>query len=144
MKAYRYDSETKKYIGEIDRQIDPLESEAQGKEIWLMPADSTDIIPPEAKDGYDIVFNGADWEYKEIPKEPEPEPLPEPTIEEKNETIKQTRAALYAEHVDPLHAQKTKDIIMGEWSDEKEQEYIAKVKELTIKIRDENPYIDIQ
>jgi hypothetical protein len=56
MIAYQYDSETKKYIGEIDRQIDPLESQAQGKEIWLMPADSTDIVPPEAKDGYDIVF----------------------------------------------------------------------------------------
>ena len=70
-----------------------------------------------------------------------PEP-PELTVEEKNELIKQKRAALYAEHVDPLHAQKTKDIIMGEWSDEKEQEYIAKVKELTIKIRDENPYIE--
>jgi hypothetical protein len=70
--------------------------------------------------------------------------IPEPTVEEKNEGIKQTRASLYAELVDPLHAQKTKDVIMGEWSDEKEQEYIAKVKELTIKIRDENPYIDIE
>jgi hypothetical protein len=70
--------------------------------------------------------------------------IPEPTAEEKNEGIKQTRAFLYAELVDPLHAQKTKDVIMGEWSDEKEQEYIAKVKELTIKIRDENPYIDIE
>lgn len=67
---------------------------------------------------------------------------PEPTVEEKNEQIRKTRAALYTKHVDPLHAQKTKDIIMGEWSDEKEQEYIAKVKKLTIKIRDENPYIE--
>lgn len=82
MKAYQYDSETKKYIGEIERQIDPLESQAQGKDIYLMPADSTDIVPPEPKDGYDIVFNGTDWEYKEIPKEPEPEPH-EPTAEEK-------------------------------------------------------------
>lgn len=144
MKAYQYDSETKKYIGEIDRQIDPLESQEQGIDVWLMPANSTDIVPPEAKDGYDIVFNGTDWEYKEIPKEPEPEPLPEPTIEEKNEQIRQTRAYLYSSQIDPLHAQKTKDIIMDEWSDEKEREYIAKVKELTIKIRDENPYIDIE
>lgn len=142
MKAYQYDSETKKYIGEIDRQIDPLESQAQGREIWLMPADSTDIVPPEAKDGYDIVFNGTGWEYKEIGKEPEPEPLPEPTIEEKNEIIRQTRASLYAELVDPLHARKTKDVIMGEWSDEREEAYIAEVKRLTLQIREENPYID--
>lgn len=142
--VYAYHSENKKYMGVVECQLDPLETIVQGKDIYLIPADTTEIEPLEPKDGYDIVFNGAGWEYKEIPKEPEPEPLPEPTIEEKNETIKQTRAALYAEHVDPLHAQKTKDIIMGEWSDEKEQEYIAKVKELTIKIRDENPYIDIQ
>lgn len=65
---------------------------------------------------------------------------PEPTIEEKNEAIRQTRAKLYAELVDPLHAQKDKDTIMGEWSEEREQAYIAEVKRLTIKIREENPY----
>lgn len=70
--------------------------------------------------------------------------VPEPTIEEKNEAIRQTRAKLYTELVDPLHAQKDKDVIMGEWSEEREQEYIAEVKRLTIKIREENPYIDIQ
>lgn len=70
--------------------------------------------------------------------------LPEPTVEEKNEQIRQTRANLYAEHVDPLHAQKTKDVIMGEWSDEKEEAYIAEVKRLTLQIREENPYIDIE
>lgn len=144
MKAYQYHPETKKYIGEIDRQIDPLESQAQGKEIWLMPANSIDIVPLEPKDGYDVVFNGTGWEYKEIEKEPEPEPLPEPTIEEKNEIIRQTRASLYAELVDPLHAQRTKDMIMGEWSDEREEAYIAEVKRLTLQIREENPYIDIE
>lgn len=65
---------------------------------------------------------------------------PDPTIEEKNEAIRQTRAKLYAELIDPLHAQKDKDTIMGEWSEEREQEYIAEVKRLTIKIREENPY----
>lgn len=68
------------------------------------------------------------------------EVVPEPTVEEKNEAIRQTRAKLYAELVDPLHAQKDKDIIMGEWSEEREQEYVAEVKRLTIKIREENPY----
>lgn len=68
--------------------------------------------------------------------------IPEPTVEEKNAQIKQTRASLYTSLVDPLHAQKTKDTIMGEWSEEKEQEYIAEVKRLTIKIREENPYIE--
>lgn len=94
MKAYHYDSETKKYIGEIDRQIDPLESQAQGKEIWLMPADSTDIVPPEAKEGYDIVFNGAGWEYKEIEKEPEPEPYVPTELEKKQQELWEAEQSL--------------------------------------------------
>lgn len=72
MIAYQYDSETKKYIGEIERQLDPLESLAQRKEIYLMPANSTDIHPLEPKAGYDIIFNDTNWEYKEIEKESEP------------------------------------------------------------------------
>lgn len=94
MKAYQYDSETKKYIGEIDRQIDPLESQAQGKEIWLMPADSTDIVPPEAKDGYDIVFNGTGWEYKEIEKPVEPEPYVPTELEKKQQELWETEQKL--------------------------------------------------
>lgn len=88
MIAYQYDSETKKYIGEIERQIDPLESQVQGIDVWLMPANSTDIVPPEAKDGYDIVFNGTGWEYKETPKEPE---LYKPTVEELQAHIRSIR-----------------------------------------------------
>lgn len=94
MIAYQYDSETKKYIGEIDRQIDPLESQAQGKDIYLMPADSTDVVPLEPKDGYDIVFNGADWEYKEIEKEPEPEPYEPTELEKKYKELWETESKL--------------------------------------------------
>ena len=67
-------------------------------------------------------------------------PIIEPTIEEQNERIRLTRADLYARLIDPLHLQKIKDTIMNEWDDEKEQAYISKVKELTLKIREENPY----
>lgn len=139
MKAYQYDSETKKYIGEIERQIDPLESQAQGKEIYLMPADSTDVVPLEAKDGYDVVFNGTGWEYKEIEK---PEPQPEPTIEEQNEQIRKRRAYLYSSLIDPLHAEKQRKVVLGTWTEEMEAEYVAKVKELTEQIQTENPYIE--
>lgn len=142
MKAYQYDSETKKYIGEIERQIDPLESQAQGVDVWLMPANSTDIVPPESKDGYDIVFNGTGWEYKETPKEPEPEPLPEPTIEEKNEQIRQTRAYLYSSQIDPLHAERQRKVVLGTWTETNEEDYVAEVKRLTEKIQTENPYIE--
>ena len=72
MKAYRYNSENKKYEGEATCQIDPLESEIAGKEIYLLPADCTYEVPPEAKEGFDIVWSGDAWEYKEQEKEPEP------------------------------------------------------------------------
>ena len=69
--------------------------------------------------------------------------VPEPTIEEKNESIRQTRAKLYAELVDPLHAQKQRKVVLGEWSEELEAEYVAQVKALTAKIQNENPYVKL-
>jgi hypothetical protein len=68
--------------------------------------------------------------------------IPEPTVEEKNEQIKQTRASLYSSLVDPLHAEKQRKVILGTWSEEDEEQYVAKVKELTAKIQEENPYVE--
>lgn len=80
-KAYKYDSESKKYIGEIERQLDPVASRKEGHEIWLMPANATDIQPLEEKEGFDVIWNGTAWEYQEVPQpEPEPEPQPEDEI----------------------------------------------------------------
>lgn len=67
--------------------------------------------------------------------------VPEPTIEEKNEAIRQTRASQYAQLIDPLHAQKQRKTVLGEWTEELEAEYVAQVKALTTKIQEENPYI---
>lgn len=74
MKAYRYNSESKKYEGEATCQIDPLESKIAGKEIYLLPGNCTYEVPPEEKEGFDIIFNGTGWEYKEQEKKPEDEP----------------------------------------------------------------------
>lgn len=70
--CYRYDQEKKTFQQSEEMLKDPLESELQGKDIWLLPADCTLIEPPEAKEGFDIVWNGDAWEYKEQEKEPEP------------------------------------------------------------------------
>ena len=73
---YFWNEEDNKYEGCRERQIDPLESAKAGHTVYCgMPQNATEIVPPEEKDGFDIVWNGADWEYKEQPKsEPEPEP----------------------------------------------------------------------
>ena len=68
--------------------------------------------------------------------------VPEPTIEEKNEAIRQARASLYAELTDPLHAEKQRKTVLGEWTEEMEAEYVAQVKVLTTKIQEENPYVE--
>lgn len=70
--CYRYDQEKKTFQQSEEMLKDPLESELQGKDIWLLPADCTLIEPPEEKEGFDIVWSGDAWEYKEQEKEPEP------------------------------------------------------------------------
>lgn len=82
MKAYRYHFETFLYEGEQERQIDPVATAKLGYEVYLMPADCTLIEPPEEKEGFNIKWNGEDWEYEEIPKEEE-YTAPELTLEDK-------------------------------------------------------------
>lgn len=86
MKVYLYDEETKEFISEVNAQIDPLESEIKGEEVYLLPANASFTPPLEGKEGFKVVFKGDEWVYEEIPVE-EPEPTPEPTEEE----IKQNR-----------------------------------------------------
>lgn len=83
MIAYRYDNEGL-YIGTIPCQLDPRATKEAGHDVYLIPANSTTIEPPQAKEGYNIVWNGEAWEYVEIPKPPTPpEPTPEEIIEQK-------------------------------------------------------------
>lgn len=82
MKAYRYDSVSKKYVGEVNCQIDPIATQRAGEDVWLLPANSTYETPPPSRDGFDIVWNGSAWECQEIPQ---PEPAPEPTPEEQKQ-----------------------------------------------------------
>ena len=85
MKAYRFNPDTLIFEGEQERQIDPVASRKAGKNIYLMPANCTDVEPPASKDGFDIVFVDGKWNYKEQEKEEEPsQPEPyEPTTEDK-------------------------------------------------------------
>lgn len=70
------------------------------------------------------------YEIKAIP------PAPAPTKEEQE----QARANAYASEVDRLHARKARKTILGEWTEEDEAEYVAKVKELSAEIVARYPY----
>ena len=59
---YTYDKKTKEYTGTQNAFIDPLESEKQGKNVYLVPANATDKKPLEAKENQAVIFNGSEWE----------------------------------------------------------------------------------
>ena len=61
MLAYKYDTETKEYVGKITAQLDPLESKIQGKEIYLLPANSTFEKPPVTGDKEIVIFENNNW-----------------------------------------------------------------------------------
>lgn len=71
MKAYSYDEEGF-YKGEVECQLDPIETQMSGEEVWLLPANSTYDKPPKEKEGYNIKFIDGAWVYEKIPEDPEP------------------------------------------------------------------------
>lgn len=85
--------------------------------------------PPEAA----IACNKNGWYIEKIAEhryeiKAIPEPLP--TDEEQ----RQARANAYAQEVDPLHAQKIRHTILGNWTEEDEANYVAEVKRLSEEI----------
>lgn len=87
-KAYVFD-DNGYMIGEGICQIDPLETKAAGREIFIMPANSTEIEPPPEKDGFKIKWNGSEWIYEELPTEKEEKR--EKTKEEKEQAARNER-----------------------------------------------------
>lgn len=79
-KAYMWNDTTFNFEAEVDRQLDPITSEIEGREVYLMPGNSTLTPPPEEKEGFDRHWDveNEQWEYVEKKKDPEPEPY-EPT-----------------------------------------------------------------
>lgn len=76
--VYAYD-DTNKLIG---KKILDYTDRSQNSGDWQIPGNCTELLPLTNKEGFDIVWNGVEWEYKDIEKEPEPEP---PTIKELQE-----------------------------------------------------------
>lgn len=65
MQTHKYHHDTHEYLYSEMALRDPLESRAQGRDVWLLPADSTFTAPLEAKPGHAVCWNGKAWEYKE-------------------------------------------------------------------------------
>ena len=63
LSVYIY-NENNEYIGDSVTTLDPEETKLQGKDVWLMPPNST-TVPPEIREGYVPVWNGEAWDYVE-------------------------------------------------------------------------------
>lgn len=63
MLVYKFD-EKGLFVGIDETELDPLESELQGKEIYLLPPDAT-FDAPEEKEGFAPVWDGEKWEQVE-------------------------------------------------------------------------------
>lgn len=127
MKVYKFDPETKEYKSSENDMLDPLESQLQQKEVYLMPANAT-TIEPTLKEGYAAVWNGESWdmvedhrkqeywlpedkygaparEMKELGPLPEGATLtaPEKTLDEcKTDKVQQLKWARDAAEVEPI------------------------------------------
>ena len=65
MQTYKYNADTKEYLYAEEAFLDPLETEAAGEPVYLLPADSTFVEPLTAKDGFAVCWNGMAWEHIE-------------------------------------------------------------------------------
>lgn len=63
MLVYKFD-EKGLFVGTDETELDPLESELQGKEIYLLPPNAT-FTEPEEKEGFASVWDGEKWEQVE-------------------------------------------------------------------------------
>ena len=62
--VYNYDKNTGEFLNATPAQLDPAETELQGKDVFLLPANATFIEPPIAVDGKIQVFKKEKWSMK--------------------------------------------------------------------------------
>ena len=67
MKYYLYDEKTKQFIKEQEGYLDPLETKAQGRNVYLVPPFSTTEKPnlTSLKDNEILVFKGDKWQIEQ-------------------------------------------------------------------------------
>ena len=67
MKFYLYDEKTKQFITEQEGYLDPLETKAQGKNVYIVPPFSTTEMPDltSLKDNEILVFKGNKWQIEQ-------------------------------------------------------------------------------
>lgn len=83
MNAYSY-NEHMEYIGPVACQKDPVRSEKEKRDVWLLPANSAFTAPPDFDhETQKAVWNGEAWHVEALPQpEPVVPPIPAQLREE--------------------------------------------------------------
>lgn len=125
-KIYSYDFNGK-LIGETYPELCPV-TEAARKEqagrklrpgekeiskVFIFPAFSTEIEPPQASEGFEQKFDGSKWNLVKIEKQPETEKPKEPSAEYKEKIAKQEKALENLKKVNAknLNIEEIRDVI---------------------------------
>lgn len=61
MLCYNYDDITNEYLSSTECVLDPLETQLQGKDVWMLPANATFVEPPAAQKGFARVWKKIQW-----------------------------------------------------------------------------------
>lgn len=61
MRIYKYDVNTKEYLGYMEAYLDPLETVKQKRDVYVIPPNFTTIKPEQPKDDSTVIFNGKEW-----------------------------------------------------------------------------------
>lgn len=78
--------------------------------------------------------------YTEIVEDEPKEIVVQDPIPATHEEVSNAREKAYASLVDRLHLRKKRKTVLGEWTEELEAEYVAKVIELSAKVKELHPY----
>ena len=91
MNVYSYNDKME-YIGTETCQKDPVRSEKEKRDVWLLPANSTFTAPPEFDpETQKAVWNGEAWHVEALPQ---PEPVVPPTPAQQRENAYNTQAVI--------------------------------------------------
>jgi hypothetical protein len=64
--VYNYDSETREFLSSNEANLDPLETELQGEDVFLLPANATWDEPPTAGEN-EVAMFGEDDQWSVVP-----------------------------------------------------------------------------
>lgn len=125
-KIYSYDFNGK-LIGEIYPELCPVTETARKEQagrklrpgekeisqVFILPAFSTEIEPPQVSEGFEQKFDGSKWNLVKIEKQPETEKPKEPKAEYKGKIAKQEKALENLKKVNAknLNIEEIRDVI---------------------------------